>query len=42
MVTMAQEEAGQLFAGDPELLKEEHHALRERVDQFWDKAADAS
>jgi ATP-dependent DNA helicase RecG len=42
MVTMAQEEASQLFAQDPELQQEAHQVLRARVDQFWDLAADVS
>ena len=42
MVTMAQEEASQLFERDPELQEEAHAALRDRVAQFWQKAADAS
>jgi ATP-dependent DNA helicase RecG len=42
VLTIAQQEAGQLFQSDPLLEKPEHWLLRERVLQFWESAGDVS
>jgi len=42
VLDMAQEEAATLFAVDPQLAWAEHRLLRERLEQFWAQAADAS
>jgi len=42
MLEIAQKEAEQIFADDPQLEKAEHSFLRERVAQFWESAADVS
>ncbi len=42
VLKMAQEEAAALFAADPQLELPEHQGLRERLDEFWTEAADAS
>jgi len=42
VLEMAQEEAAALFAVDLQLAWPEHRLLRERLEQFWAQAADAS
>jgi ATP-dependent DNA helicase RecG len=42
VLSMAQEDAAALFAGDPRLELPEHRYLRESVEQFWEGAADVS
>jgi ATP-dependent DNA helicase RecG len=42
ILDIAQEEAATLFAVDPHLEWPQHRALRERLETFWERAADAS
>ena len=42
VLTMAQEDAAAIFAEDPNLELPEHQYLRERVEEFWETAADVS
>jgi ATP-dependent DNA helicase RecG len=42
MLQIAREEATKIFAVDPQLEQPEHHLLRERMSQFWEKAGDLS
>ena len=42
ILDIAQQEAAALFAVDPQLEWPQHSALRERLEAFWEQAADAS
>lgn len=42
MLALARAESQRLFAEDPGLMRPEYQALRERVAQFWEQAADVS
>ncbi len=42
VLSMAQEDAVELFAADPNLELPEHHYLRKSVEEFWQQAADVS
>lgn len=42
MLALARAESQRLFAEDPDLTQPEYQALRERVAQFWEQAADVS
>lgn len=42
MLSAAREEAHALFEEDPNLVKPDHHYLRDRVTKFWENAADIS
>jgi ATP-dependent DNA helicase RecG len=42
LLEMAQREASNLFANDPDLSEPEHARLREQLNLFWEEAGDAS
>ena len=42
ILDIAQQEAAALFAVDPQLEWPQHSALRERLEAFWERAADVS
>ena len=42
ILDIAQQEAAALFAVDPQLEWPQHSVLRERLEAFWEQAADAS